>query len=140
MADTLMLGQTLVTKVPEVLLDPTLKPGKYRVRLVVSTPDGDSDPAEMRLVVLEKQVTTPTPAPVVPSPTHVIPLPTPVIPLPTPVVPVPTPGPVFGLRMTAAATPAPKTNAKPKAKAKAKAMAKVKTKTPHTPPEKPRRK
>jgi hypothetical protein len=49
--ETLKLGTTLTVREPGVLLDPTLAPGKYRVTLVVLTDRGESEPAELRIVV-----------------------------------------------------------------------------------------
>ncbi|HEU4621362.1 MAG TPA: hypothetical protein VFS42_03985 [Burkholderiaceae bacterium] len=50
--DTLKLGQPLDSREPRVLLDPSLKPGRYVARLVVRGPSGESVPAQVVLVVV----------------------------------------------------------------------------------------
>lgn len=75
---TLQLGATLVTQEPQVLLDPKLKAGAYRLQLVVTSERGKSEPAEMRIVI--RKLTLVIPTPVIREPVIVNPvLPTPVI-------------------------------------------------------------
>lgn len=51
--ETLKLGASITVREPQVLLDPTLGPGRYRVTLVLLTDRGESAPAELRIVVRE---------------------------------------------------------------------------------------
>ena len=81
--ETLKLGTTLTVREPGVLLDPTLAPGKYRVTLVVLTDRGESEPAELRIVV--RQGRTPG-RPIITPTTPITPV-TPIVPR-RPITPV----------------------------------------------------
>ena len=135
--ETLKLGATLAVREPQVLLDPTLPPGKYRVTLVLITDRGESEPAQLRLVVREGR--TPTP-PIGPrderlDPTDIV----------RPDRPIPVqprrPIDVVRRRPSGAVAPAPAAAPKPavrkQAKAKTKAAAKPRT-TKRKPPTRPK--
>ncbi|HTU67545.1 MAG TPA: hypothetical protein VMF52_16465 [Steroidobacteraceae bacterium] len=120
--ETLKLGDKLQTREPQVLLDPTLKPGKYRVTLSIVGTTGESEPVELRIAIVERTDTRPT-------------------------VPVPNPPVVVVRGLERVATPAvavtrsaATTKAKTTTKAKAKAKAKTPAATPGKPPTKPKRK
>lgn len=57
--EILKLGQTLVTQGPQVLLDPGLRPGTYVVQLIVTGTQGESAPAQVRIVLFDPTVVTP---------------------------------------------------------------------------------
>lgn len=79
---TLALKKPLTAKEPQVAVAAGLKPGRYRVQLVVTGPSGSSQPAAMTINVVEGL--TPTPMP--------IPMPTPAPVRPTDLTPVRTTG------------------------------------------------
>ena len=99
--ETLKLGQTLETREAQVLLDPALRPGKYRMQLRVIGPAGESDPAELRIVVRERIVEDPR---------------------------VPVPPVIRGVAPLSLAATVPKPKAKPKPKQKQKPPGKPKRK------------
>lgn len=51
--ETLKLGATLATREPQVLLDPRLPVGTYRVQLVVQGRAAESAPATLLLRIVE---------------------------------------------------------------------------------------
>lgn len=51
--ETLKLGERLKTREPQVLLDPELRPGRYRVQLVIESALGTSAQAELEVIVTE---------------------------------------------------------------------------------------
>lgn len=63
--DTLKLDAPLVTREPEVLLDPTLPVGRYLVSLVVTTDRGESVPATLQITVQRAIVRPPILEPVI---------------------------------------------------------------------------
>jgi hypothetical protein len=135
--ETLKLGETLETREAQVLLDPTLKPGKYRMQLRVVSRGGESEPAELRIVVLERRDRDPR-VPVTPvlDPRVLEPRVTPVISR------VAVPMSVMAA-VESTPTPTPTPSPKPKAKAavaKPKAAPKPKPKPKPKPPGKPKRK
>jgi hypothetical protein len=128
---TLKLGQRLETREPQVLLDPDLKPGRYRVTLVIETALGRSEPAQLEVIVTETRRT-------------------PIGPL-TPVRPVAPIGPLAPVRPAPiarvteipgadVALAIPESTPKPKSKAKKTPKAKTPAKPPAKPPVKPKRK
>ena len=52
--EVLKLGGRIMSNEPRVELDPELRPGKYRVGLVVRSARGSSEPAQITLIVRER--------------------------------------------------------------------------------------
>jgi hypothetical protein len=54
--EVLKLGARIKTVEPRVQIDPALRPGKYRVTLVVNGDRGSSEPAQITLVVRDSPI------------------------------------------------------------------------------------
>ena len=117
--ETLKLGERLKTREPQVLLDPELRPGRYRVQLVIESARGTSVAAQIDLIVVEPRRTPTDPL-------------TPVTPL-TPVRPFAPISRVADIPAATVTAAIPKPKPSPKKKAKAKTPVKPK-------PVKPKRK